>query len=425
MKKIIISVAAAAMALSTSAMAIDNVKANGQAKLIYQATDNALLAGDKLFSQGSNAGQVGVVMGLSADLSSNLSGAVEVSAVSTLGLENNLVGGTMATNNGVNAGGRTGEAATDDQFWISQAYLAYTMGKTTAKVGIQELNTPLAFTEKWNVVNNTFQAIVLVNQDIENVTLVGAYVGKGNSLSGAAGNITGGGGQMVNYDGKFESFHGGAYAAGAVAKIGGINAQAWYYDIDDVLNATIAADAYWLEVDTKVAGIFLGAQYAGTETEGAGAATSNSINAFAVKVAADVAGVHVYGAYSQVDDDASAGTALGFANFGTGDKTKLYTGTASIYADGATVANEDTDAWKLGAKTKMAGIAFGASYTNVEYGNNAALANQDGQAWDAFVASKVGPVGVKAIYTNYTRDTNAGVKTFDRDTLRLIATAKF
>ena len=426
MKKIILSVAVATMALSTSAMAIDNVKASGLAKLIYQGVEDGTTAGSKQFDRTGASGQASVIMGLTADLSTGLSGGVEVTGVSTLGLENNLVSGTMTTNSGVNAGGRTGEAATDDQFWISQAYVAYTAGKTTAKVGIQELNTPLVFTEKWNVVKNTFQAVVLINQDIENVTLVGAYVGKGNSLDGTSGGITGGGGQMVNYDGKFESFHGGAYAAGAIANIAGVNAQAWYYDIDSILNVNgLSGDAYWLEADTKVAGVFVGAQYAGTETKGAGAGSSNSINAFAVKAAADVAGVHVYGAYSQVDDDASTGTALGFANFGTTDKTKLYTGTASVYADGATVAQEDTKAWKLGAKTKLADFALGASYTDVDYGANATNANDDGTAYDAFAATKVGPMGVKAIYTNYTRKGSTGVKEVDNTLVRLIVSAKF
>ena len=402
-------------------MAIDNVKANGLAKLIYQGSDDNT-AGAKLLDRTGASGQASVIMGISADLSTNLSGAVEVTGVSTLGLENNLVGGTMATNFDVNGTGSTGNS-TDDQFWISQAYLTYGMGNTVAKVGIQELNTPLAFTEKWNVVKNTFQAIVLVNNDIENVTLVGAYVGKANSIADN-GSLTGGAGQVVNYDGKFNSFHGGAYAAGAVAKIAGVNGQLWYYNIDDVLGLDTGASAFWLEADTKVAGIFLGAQYAASEVDGA---NNKSLKAYAVKASGDVAGVNLYAAYSKVGDDAASGTGLGFANTATGDKTKLYTGTASVYADGATVANEDTKAWKIGAKTKMAGIAFGASYTDVDYGANAATAsaNDDAAAWDVFAASKVGPLGVKGIYTNYSQDNADGTKQTDNDLFRVIVSAKF
>lgn len=424
MKKIIISVAAATMALSTSVMAIDNVKAQGQAKLIYQVTDRDTTAGvaqqDGLFDKGNAAGQVGIITGISADLSTNLKAAVEVSAVSTLGLENSLVSGTMATNSNItNQNAATqqirGNAATDDQFWISQAYMTYNAGKTTAKIGIQELNTPLAFTEKWNVTKNTFEAFVLVNNDIEGVTLVGAYVGKSNSVDDN-GTVTGGGGQNVNYDGKFNSFYDGAYAVGAITKLGNVNVQAWGYNIQNV------ADAYWLEADTKVGGLFLGGQYAGTEGKGV---NGEDLQAYAVKAATDVAGIHVYGAFSAVSDDTAGGTSVGFSNTATGDKTKLYTGTASIYADGATVAGEDTDAWKIGAKAKLAGVALGASYTDVDYGQNAGNANGEAQTIDFFAAKKVGPVALKAIYTELETKNGAGVVQNDWQTIRFIASTKF
>jgi hypothetical protein len=429
MKKIILSAVVASMALTTAASAIENVKAHGMAKFIYQATDDKLNNNDSLFGKTTNNGQAAVHMGMSADLSTNLSGAFEVQSVSTLGLENSLVSGVMATNANVNANGATGEAATDDQFWISQAYFTYKMNNTILKAGLQELNTPLAFTEKWNVVNNTFQAIALVNNDIKDVTLVGAYVGKGNG--GTAG-------QTVSYDGKFSQYSGnGAYAAGAIAKVNGINAQAWYYNVQ--LNSaagTVGAPsnirAYWLEADTKIEGIFLGAQYAGTDRDGL---TGESINAWALKAGMDVMpGVHVFGAISSVGDENKAGgISQGFANTATGDKTKLYTGTGSIYADGAVVATEDTDAWKIGASTKVADIALTASYTDVDYGNNANTggasgainANGSANAWDLSAGKNVGPVALKAIYTQFEGKPASGAKTYDRDTLRIIASAKF
>jgi hypothetical protein len=417
MKKIILSAVVASMALTTAASAIENVKANGMAKLIYQGTDNKNVVNDSLLNKASNNGQVGLHLGMSADLSSNLSGAVEVQGVSTLGLENSLVSGVMATGSNTNVGANgtvanNGEAATDDQFWISQVYLTYKMGKTVAKVGIQELDTPLAFTEKWNVVNNTFQAIAVVNNDIENVTLVGAYVGKSNDNNSTTI------GQTVNYDGRFGTFAAdGAYAVGAIAKINEINAQAWYYDVQSVANA------YWLQADTKLAGIFVGGQYAGTKGDGL---NGESLNAWAIKAGTDISGVHVFGAISSVDDDTAGGISVGFANVATGDKTKLYTGTGSIYADGATVANEDTDAWKIGASTKISDIALAASYTDIDYGANSSHAmDADGTAWDLSAGTKVGPIALKAIYTQYEVKRSNGVTASDVDTLRVIATAKF
>lgn len=401
MKKIILSVAAATMAFSTSAMAIENVKADGLVKAIYQTTDNDRANTDFGERAGAQA-QVGVSAMLSADLSTNLAGAVEVAAVTTLGLENGLVSNTMATRQGTNVGAsgaaaNNGEFQTDDQFWISQAYITYNMGKTTLKAGLQELNTPLVFTEKWNVAKNTFQSIVLVNNDIENVTLVGAYVGKHNGAQDQG---------TVTYDGRFNTFGAkGAYAFGAVAKVDSLNLQGWYY------NVNTAAEAFWLEADTKVAGVFVGAQFANMDPDGA-----SDNNAYAFKVGADVAGVHVYGAYSDVEDGAGS-----FANVSTGDKTKLYTGTASIYGDGGRAAQADTKGWKLGASAKVAGIALGAAYSDYDMDtNNGTRAQQDHEVIDFSAATKVGPVALKAIYTNWQTDT-AGVETRDLDTIRVIA----
>jgi len=409
MKKIILSVAAATMAFSTSAMAIDNVKANGIAKLIYQTHDTSTKDfGDQMTKDGTAANsqaQAGVSLGLTADLSKNLSAGVEFSGVSTLGLENSLVGDTMATGT-ILPGTNTDGANTDDQLWMSQAYFSYNMGKTVAKIGLQELNTPLAFTEKWNVAKNTFQAIVLVNNDIENVTLVGAYVGKHNGASDQ---------KTVNYDGEFQSFGGsGAYAAGAMAKVQDVNLQAWYYNVNEV------ADAYWLEADTKVAGIFIGGQFAGYDSKNVTGAKDT--NAYAVKVGGDLMGAHLYAAYSSVEDGNGN---TNYANVSTGDKTKLYTGTASIYGDGGRAAQEDTKGWKVGAKSKVAGIALGAAYSNYDKGTNGNTGTAtDYDVIDFFAATKVGPVGLKAIYTDYEVDPKGSASTTTK-TIRIIASAKF
>ena len=70
--------------------------------------------------------------------------------------------------------------------WISQAYLTYGIGNTSIKVGRQELPkslSPFAFSEGWNVFKNTFEAALVVNTDIPDTTLVGAYVNRANGVS--------------------------------------------------------------------------------------------------------------------------------------------------------------------------------------------------------------------------------------------------
>jgi hypothetical protein len=263
---------AAAMLMGASAYAEVNVKFDGQAKLIYQTTDRSDLGDNTgLFEQGDTpqvggaafggaaAGGASLTLGASADVGAGLSLGAEIQAVSTLGLENNLVSShmwsTADTGADVNGDGLDNDGVSVDSAWnATQVYIAKTMGNTTVKVGRQELDTPLLFTEKWNVAKNTFEAAVVVNSDIPNTTLVGAYVGKHNGAGQAtptgAANF-GGNGRTVNVEDNlggsaFTSFNDGAYAVAAVVNpMDNLTAQAWYYRV------TRVADAYWLQADMK------------------------------------------------------------------------------------------------------------------------------------------------------------------------------
>lgn len=423
----------AVMAMGASAYAIENVKVNGEAKLWYQTTETegtataATTNGKDFFENDINSmANIKLSVGATADLLSNLSAGVKASALTTLGLENNLVGDVSTTKFDA-SGNSVGTNKLNDQSWVEELYLAYTLGKTTAKVGRQRLDTPLAFSENWNITDNTFEAAVLLNNDLPDTTLVGAWVGKHNGVG--LTKPTTGRGTTIAYGGEFSTFATeGAYAAAAINKsLPNTTLQAWYYNVGQV------ADAYWLQADTKVLGmVTLGAQYAGMNPDSAlgGGTSDRSTEMYAIKAAVDVAGVNVYGAYSSVND----GT-LGFANVATGDKTMMYTGLASVYFDGEIVSAPDTDAWKIGASTKMVpGFTFAASYGEAETGNNGgtaaplaglSLQDNDYAAWDIVANTKVGPVDLTAIYTEFERENATGVKTLDNALFRLIASLKF
>lgn len=455
----------AVMALGTSAFAIDNVKVNGEAKVWYQTSEidgSTRTAADKeldYFQDGTNSmAQIAIKVGATADLLPSLSAGVKVVGLTTLGLENNMVGAVPSAKYNQTTG-VIDPAQLSDQGWVEEAYLAYTMGKTTAKIGRQALATPLAFTENWNVVDNTFEAAVLLNNDIPDTTLVGAWVGKHNGvgvlgdpdLMEAAGNKNGpqvsGRGTTVGYEGKFNTFgNDGAYAAGVINKsIPNTAVQAWYYNVPNI------ADAYWLQADGKYFNMLsIGVQYAGmmpklsaSVVDNAGYATVNGgfaedldvvkkdSNMFAIKGAVDVAGVNIYAAFSSVTD----GT-LGFANVATGDKSMVYTSLGSIWLDGEIVAAPDTDAFKVGASTKLIpGITLSASYGEADTGANtgalaavggASKANFDYTAWDVVVNTKTGPVDWTAIYTQYdAENTVTNVTEVENNTLRIIASLKF
>lgn len=239
---------AAAVLLGASAFAIDNVKVSGDAKLFYGTSnmDQAANKSDAMFGYDNSFADVAVRVGATGDLTKGVSFGVTGYAVTTLGLENNMVANTWT-------GGRDG---VQDNSWMGEAWLAATLGKTTAKIGRMELDTPLAFSEKWSVVPNTFEAAVLLNQDIPDTTLVGAWVGKGNGVNaltpidglGSVGTVdntnTAGAGAdgIMGADAKMSTFaKQGAYAAAIVNNsYKPLTAQAWYYNVANV------ADAYWL-----------------------------------------------------------------------------------------------------------------------------------------------------------------------------------
>ncbi|MEW5832109.1 MAG: porin [Campylobacterota bacterium] len=403
----------AVMALGTSAFAIDNVKVNGEAKVWYQ-TSETLGSNLDMFDHGTNSlAEVSLLVGATMDLAPNLSMGASAYALTTLGLENNLVGQVPTAR--LNPDGTAASGALDDQSWARELYLAYTAGKTTLKVGRQELNTPLAFTEKWNVVDNTFDAAVVLNNDLPDTTLVGAWVGKDN---GAASNTT------VNNGGKFSTFGAtGAYAAGAINKsIPNTTVQAWYYDVQSV------ADAYWLQADAKLMGdmVELGLQYANMDKK---YVNYSDTDIYAVKLGVNVANSNIYAAYSSASDNNGNGIAQAdnFSNVATGDKSMIYTALGSIYMDGEHTTKSDTDAWKIGASTKMIpGVTLSASYGEAETdGNNNAANKAEYSAWDVIASGKVGPLGLTAIYTQYDKEDNTGAKTIDTDTLRIIASLKF
>ena len=420
-------------------------KLTADIKAIYQTTDLELYAGELaetgLFESGNqevvgvspynaaSAGGFSGRLGMTGGLFSNVRAGVEGQFYGAMGL-----GGDIFNDNMINApfggtgfdtdfDGRLSEAANLSQFWIEG-----TFGNTIAKVGRMELNTPLLSTEKWNLAYNTFEALTLTNTDLPQTTILGAYVdrhnGHGVGATEGGGLVAGSPGRTVNMN-DFTDLHGGVFLLGAVNKsIENTTLQAWYYNMQDKpidSVTTSQTDAFWFQADTKLMDMFtVGGQYATMNPDN----VDNS-SIWALKVAADVAGVNVYGAYSSADDDGY----FGFANLSTADKTSIYTGLASIYFDGVLTA-PGVDTFKIGASGSLADVKLAAAYINAEdiYGETI-----DGLDFSA--STKIGPVGLTAIYTTLLTNDQDEVtpavvgqpfyKGREIDTLRLIVSYNF
>lgn len=350
---------ATAILLGASAFAIDNVKVSGDAKLFYSAQNSEYevdsvnqpgVMASGLFDQGSSVGDTALRLAVTGDLTKNISFGATGYAVSTLGLENNLVSNTWA-------GSRTG---TQDNAWIGELWMAATAGKTTAKVGRMELDTPLVFSEKWSTVPNTFNAAVLMNTDIPDTTLVGAWIGQGNGLNtgGAANDNPAGWDYMGKEFGTFAKS--GAYAVGAINNsFKPLSAQAWYYNVLEI------ADAYWLQADWDcqlIKDVKVGVQYSNMDPKGILSAEHDS-SAYAVKLAyAGVKDLTLAAAYSSADKDNGA---LNIANVATANNPTL-SGYSGKFAAQSKLY---TEAWwnfgyvgTPGANTVMLSAAYDAGF---------------------------------------------------------------
>jgi hypothetical protein len=187
MKKTLVSLAAASL-IVTSAVAADkgiDIVTTGQAVVYYEThqtngnNDNLTGQDDtKMFDQQSSNANVGVQLNLDADLKNNFTFGSQLTYLGTMGLEKNLVGAVKQ------GGGVATTSDARDQIALTKIFVAKKIGNTTVKVGRQELPkslSPFAFSEGWNVFKNTFDAALVVNTDIPDTTVVGAYVGGGNS----------------------------------------------------------------------------------------------------------------------------------------------------------------------------------------------------------------------------------------------------
>ncbi|MFZ5374175.1 MAG: OprD family outer membrane porin [Campylobacterota bacterium] len=415
MKLVKMSLAAAVM-LGASAFAIDNVKVSGDAKLFYGTDNKTQAAGvsDDLFDQANSYADTALRLSVTADLTKNVSMGATAYAISTLGLENNLVANTWTNGH---------DAEVEDNSWMGELWLAGTMGKTTLKVGRMELDTPMAFSEKWSIVPNTFDAAVVINQDIPDTTLVGAWVGKSNGTDA----ITGAGATVADRDGllrdeaKFSKFmEKGAYAAAIVNNsFKPLVAQAWYYNIGMV------ADAYWLQADIDcqlVKGVKIGAQYADVDVKSNGklGASAEDSSAYAFKLAYQgIEGLNVSAAYSKADDKGTVRIQNVAAGANATGQSKLYT---EAWWNYGYVGSKDAEALNLTAEYDMKDIAkFGVYYTTVS--NDIAASTHEMDEVAVTATKSFGALDTTLAYISTNADDANSGKQYD--TVQAYLTLKF
>ena len=435
MKKILVSVAAATMALSTTASALEDIKVSGQAKLWYETSNNGtdIRTGteDKsLFDKDSSTGEVVFKLGMTGKQGDVGFGATLYHA-STMGLENDVV-----SNVRTDAGGKDLMGSGNDSTYFGELYFTAPVAPDTLlKFGRQELDTPLAFTERWNAAPNTFNAAVALNNSVDNLTLAAAYIGQGNTKEE----------DTWKANSNFESYYGTAYALAALYKQDTISANLWLYQINNVAGdefvfgqkGGVTVNAAWFDAGMKLGDANVKAVLAYARHDDEGKLSTVDLtdgmkgdDTFGAALSADlkVSDITLFGAVSYVNegDIPLANTATGFK------KTMLPT--QGIYTDGQYVAQPGSTAVKVSAATKVGDTALSLNVVhNMNSGNdNEKMGIQDRLAHEletteiyATVKQKVGAFDLMGIVMHRHMNDSATDDKHGGQYVRLVASVNF
>ncbi|MGW8168882.1 MAG: hypothetical protein ACWGHH_02645 [Sulfurovaceae bacterium] len=337
-----------------------NWKFSGTAAVVYQ-TDDAHVSSrgvtspmdDSLFSQGASAANAGLQLRASnADLIAGIGFGAELTGLGTLGLEEDVVSDVMQT---------AGNPFPLNAAYFSELYLTYGIANTSLKVGRQELPkalSPFAYSEDWNVFSNTFDAVLLVNTDLPDTVLVGAWV---RSLNDYVLGVTPVGlhAHMANFD-KINGSDGVFMLTAQNKSIADLTLTgSWYFGSDFTANDDL--NILWGDAQYN-------AGFANIALQG-GAVMNDDIDdtkAFGAMISGKLDMINAHVAYAHVND-----SSLGMFNTG-GSTSALYTDTALNQVDNAIAANlnNDMDKFVIAANADVLGGNLAAVYAYEDNGSD-------------------------------------------------------
>lgn len=300
---------------------------------------------------------------------------------------------------------------------LGQAYVVGSFGKTTVKVGRQQIDTPLAGSDDIRMVPNLFEAALVINTDLPSTTLIGGYVARmagwdsvsdkasksqfqSMSRSALAGNTALGSlaDASLAHDAVGDK---GVYVIAAVNNsIKDLTLQLWEYYAVDVVNAVYLQADYKLGLGKDTA-LNIAAQYyniqgigrtkdllkdTGDNTAGYYAALTGAglndlgkidYNVYGVKASLETAiGLTPYLAYNKVSEqnDRNGGTFVfgawgGYPEFAMSEEFWYNSGTnmngGQSYKVGADYSLE-----KLGLGARTLGVAYTKFDAKDKYNGN-------------------------------------------------------
>ena len=392
---------------------------SGQGVVYYQTADK--LFGDySLFEQEASVADAGIQLkAVNKDVFAGIGAGFTVNGLSTLNLENSIVSGVMQLTGNPIPGNDIDDIT--DGGWIGEAYLTYGMGNTSLKAGRQTLPkalSPFAYSEDWNVFENTFDALLIVNTDIANTTLVGAWVAGNNVNSMMMTNLT-----------DFNSLNDdrGLYMLTAQNKsFENLTLTGSYYYGSEFITAD-DINILWGDAQYAATSFNVGIQ-GGTVMHDA---MTDDIAAFGAKAGTTLSGINMGIAYSNVNDGGVAasvnegGLPFAFGMFNVGGTTSaLYTSTLSDELFTASLMNFDSDKFVVSADIDALGGNFSALYAYTDWNSY----NGSMDEFDlAYTTNLTESLNLGATYAYMNADVNVANIVADEDinVIRVVARYNF
>ena len=224
---------------------------------------------------------------------------------------------------------------------MSEAYLAYTLGNTTAKVGRQYVSSPLVAGSGSRILKQSFEAAVLVNTDLPNTTLMAAYIDKFQARTDGMGDTP-----------DFDQVADGAYSVYAKnTSVENLTLQAQFAHIEEG-NAPEDVQALYVEANYALDNVTVSGQMYSTDN-------GNTVNSdgtlYGAKIVGNIAGLTATAAYTTTDDEGDVVYGLGSGADASFTASPIYGG----------VYSADTDSYLVGLGYKFNfGLGLDASDTN-------------------------------------------------------------
>jgi len=355
MNKILLSLVAISVVASATEAKKSETVVDGKAQLYYYTTD-----GDDLFSDESTNAGGAVTLNVTHKFSDAVSANFTAIGYDSLG---SSVGGAME-----------GDKHTSDAYF-GNANVVVSLGKTTAIVGRQQLDTPMLGSFDWLLAPSHFEAGTLV-QKMDSLTFIGAYVTKLRANNSGT---------------EFTKLTDDNYAVGMVYK-GVVDANLWYYNIDEACYTQI-----YVDVSEEKSGVTYAIQGVSTDYDDGG----EDSMAYGLKVSGEVDGWGMSVAYNNVQD----------REVGKVEVDSLYTSSWNIWASGMLDSS-----FKAEISKELSGVSTTLSYAQYD----------DGSELDVILGYAINKnISLDAIFANTDYLPEDGVDADAEKSLEFIATYKF